>query len=49
MEGTIIVQGFNDKYLTGGITGDLRQEFRELELMDEITKLRYNGKSSPMS
>ena len=47
MEGTIIVQGFNDKYLTGGITGDLRQEFRELELMDEITKLRYNGKSSP--
>ena len=47
LEGTIIVQGFNDKYLTRGITGDLKQKFRELEIMDEITKLRYKDKCSP--
>ncbi|KAI0788942.1 hypothetical protein BC629DRAFT_1288186, partial [Irpex lacteus] len=30
--------------MTGGISGYLRQEFRELELLDEITKLRHNSK-----
>lgn len=45
--GTIIVQPFDPKKLTGGISGSLRQEFRELELLDEITKLRYLGKISP--
>jgi hypothetical protein len=39
--GTIIVQGFDPKVITGGASGYLRQEFRELELLDEITKLRY--------
>ena len=29
-----------------GITGDLRQEFRKSEVLDEITCLRYKGKSS---
>ncbi|KIM74020.1 hypothetical protein PILCRDRAFT_52053, partial [Piloderma croceum F 1598] len=43
-EGTIIVQGFNPKIITGGATGYLRQEFRELEILDEITKLKYEGK-----
>ena len=47
LTGTIILQGFDDKHLTGGITGDLRQEFRELELLDEITRLRYEEKCSP--
>ena len=41
--GTIIVQPFDKRKLTGGIAGSLRQEFRELELLDEITKLRYRG------
>jgi hypothetical protein len=40
-EGTIIVQGFDPKIISGGASGYLRQEFRELELLDEITRLRY--------
>src|ERR1700729_4659597 len=42
-EGTIIVQGFDPKVITGGASGYLRQEFRELELLDEITRLRYEN------
>ncbi|KAF8218425.1 hypothetical protein L208DRAFT_1054984, partial [Tricholoma matsutake] len=30
--------------ITGGSSGALRQEFRELELLDGITDLLYNGK-----
>lgn len=45
--GTIIVQPFDPRKFTGGISGSLHQEFRELELLDEITKLRYLGKISP--
>ena len=30
--------------ITGGCTGHLRQEFRELDLLDEITALKYEGK-----
>ena len=41
--GTIIVQGFNPKIITGGASGYLRQEFWELEILDEITTLRYNN------
>ena len=40
-EGTLILQGFDPKVITGGCSGALRQEFRELELLDEITRLRY--------
>ena len=43
-EGTLILQGFDPKQITGGCSGALRQEFRELELLDEITRLRYIGK-----
>lgn len=42
-DGTIIVQGFDPKMITGGASGYLRQEFRELELLDEITKLKYEN------
>ena len=42
--GTIIVQSFSPRLITSGASGYLRQEFRELELLDEITKLRYEGK-----
>ncbi|KAI0705715.1 hypothetical protein C8Q76DRAFT_591558, partial [Earliella scabrosa] len=47
LEGTIIVQSFDTSKFTGGISGSLRQEFRELELLDEITKMRYLGTISP--
>ncbi|KAJ7085023.1 hypothetical protein C8R43DRAFT_909246, partial [Mycena crocata] len=41
---TVIIQGFEPKKITSGINGHLRQEFRELELLDEITKLGYEGR-----
>jgi hypothetical protein len=41
--GTIIVQGFDQKKISSGTTGFLRQELRELELLDEITKEHYEG------
>jgi hypothetical protein len=40
-EGTVIIQGFNPSKITCGASGYLRQEFRELELMDEISRLRF--------
>jgi hypothetical protein len=43
-EGTLILQGFDPRVITGGCSGALRQEFRELELLDEITRLRYAKK-----
>jgi hypothetical protein len=43
-EGTLILQGFDPKQITGGCSGALRQEFRELEILDDITRLRYLGK-----
>jgi len=45
--GTLILQGFDTKKITGGCSGALRQEFRELELLDEITCILYNGKLPP--
>ncbi|KAF9547537.1 hypothetical protein CPC08DRAFT_648754 [Agrocybe pediades] len=42
--GTIILQGFDTKKITSGISGHLRQEFRELEMLNDITRLRYEGK-----
>lgn len=44
---TIILQDFEVEKITGGASGALRQEFRELELLDEITKLCYNDKFPP--
>jgi hypothetical protein len=43
-EGTVILQGFEPKKITGRASGALRQELRDLELLDEITKLCYLGK-----
>ena len=42
--GTVIVQSFSPQLITCGASGYLRQEFCELELLDEISKLRYEGK-----
>ncbi|KAF9521713.1 hypothetical protein CPB83DRAFT_735556, partial [Crepidotus variabilis] len=40
---TAILRPFASKKLTSGISGYLRQEFRELELLDEITRLVHEG------
>ncbi|KAK7017230.1 hypothetical protein R3P38DRAFT_3320577 [Favolaschia claudopus] len=42
-EGTVIVQGMNPAKITNGINGYLRQEFRELEILNEITRQRFEG------
>lgn len=42
--GTVILQSFSPSPIIGGASGWLRQEFRELELLDEITKLTYESK-----
>ena len=43
-KGTIIVQLFCESTITGGCMNVyLQQEFRELELLNEITRLRYNS------
>ncbi|KAH7906415.1 hypothetical protein BJ138DRAFT_1016243 [Hygrophoropsis aurantiaca] len=43
-EGTVIMQAFDQHKITGGASGWLRQEFRMLELLDEITLLKYENK-----
>ena len=43
-QGTIILQGFDSHKITGYASGALRQEFRELELLDEITALNFSKK-----
>ncbi|KAF9553062.1 hypothetical protein CPC08DRAFT_646077 [Agrocybe pediades] len=42
--GTMILQGFDTRKITAGISGHLRQEFRELEMLNDITRLRYTGR-----
>jgi hypothetical protein len=42
--GTLIIQGFNFNKITKGLSGHLRQEFRELHLLDTITKGIYEGR-----
>jgi hypothetical protein len=44
--GTCIVQGFDARMVTGGASGALRQEFRELEILDDVVRLQYEGKLS---
>jgi len=41
------LQGFDPKKIQGGLTGFLRQEFRELEILDDITRLCYLGELPP--
>ena len=47
-QGTLILQGFDARKMTGGCLGALCQEFRELELLDEVTRTRYMGKLPPI-
>jgi hypothetical protein len=39
----VILQSFDLKQITAGASGWLRQEFRELEILDEITQLKYKS------
>ena len=47
ISGTVIVGGFNPTVIQGGASGWLRQEFRELEILDEITRLRESNTLHP--
>ncbi|KAJ6541087.1 hypothetical protein DFH09DRAFT_929371 [Mycena vulgaris] len=38
---TVIIEGFDAKKITSGMNGYLRQELRELEILDEITRLCF--------
>ncbi|KAJ7133229.1 hypothetical protein C8R44DRAFT_565621, partial [Mycena epipterygia] len=40
-DGTVLLQGMSPAKITNGISGYLRQEFRELEMLNEITALKY--------
>ncbi|KIK63466.1 hypothetical protein GYMLUDRAFT_131280, partial [Collybiopsis luxurians FD-317 M1] len=44
---TTILQGFNAHVITGGASGSLQKEFCELEMLDDITHLRYEGALDP--
>ncbi|KAJ7476477.1 hypothetical protein FB451DRAFT_1033426, partial [Mycena latifolia] len=46
-KGTVIVQNLSTDKITGGMSGYLRQELRELEILDEITRLRCAGLLPP--
>ena len=37
----MIIQDFSPAKITSGIQGDLRLEFRELEMLDNIATMRY--------
>jgi hypothetical protein len=42
-EGMVILQDFDFNKITSGMSGFLKQELRELEILDEITNLRYSN------
>ena len=42
--GTLILNSIHPSKITGGASGALHQEFRELELLDDITTLQFNDK-----
>ena len=42
-QGTAIVQGFDVSKITGGLSGWLWKEFRELEILNDITLIRFNN------
>ena len=42
--GTLIIQGFDPIKITKGLSGHLRQEFRELHILNNITEEIYEGR-----
>ncbi|KAF8582986.1 hypothetical protein K439DRAFT_1234255, partial [Ramaria rubella] len=47
VQGTVVIKGFNPEVVQGGSPGWMRQEFRELELLDEITCIQQVGDIHP--
>ncbi|TFY56576.1 hypothetical protein EVG20_g8875, partial [Dentipellis fragilis] len=47
LNGTVILRMCDISMITKGMSGYLRQEFRELEVLNYITKLRFEGKLKP--
>ena len=43
LEGLLLLNDFQGKNLKGGLNGDLRDELNDLELLCDISKLRYEG------
>jgi hypothetical protein len=46
-KGTLIMQSLQPSVITGGCSGWLQQEFRDLEILDEITRLAFHSKLMP--
>jgi hypothetical protein len=46
-KGTLIMQSLQPSIITGGCSGWLRQEFRDLEILDEITRLAFHSQLVP--
>lgn len=44
LEGTLILYPFKTEKITSGATGDLRREYRELEILDDITRMRQDAR-----
>lgn len=40
LEGTLILYPFRTEKITSGATGDLRREYKDLEILDDITRMR---------
>ncbi|TFK23760.1 hypothetical protein FA15DRAFT_546778, partial [Coprinopsis marcescibilis] len=40
---TLVVRSFDARKIQGGVSGWMRQEFHELNYLDTITRLRYEG------
>lgn len=43
LQGTLIVQDFDERKIMGSLRDELRTEFRELEILDDITQMRFKG------
>ncbi|EIW60991.1 uncharacterized protein TRAVEDRAFT_120098 [Trametes versicolor FP-101664 SS1] len=43
LEGTFIIEGFDESKCRGGLPNSLRQEFRELEILNFVTMLSFNN------
>lgn len=43
LEGTLILDDFKESRMTRGASSALRREFRELEMLDDVTRLHYAG------
>ncbi|KAE9402463.1 hypothetical protein BT96DRAFT_802341, partial [Gymnopus androsaceus JB14] len=41
---TVILQSFDSSKLTHGASGQLCREYREIEILNDITQLRFEGK-----